>query len=50
MHSTASSLMNGTITWDLLSSDALTVAYGVYLYHVEAPGVGEKTGTFAIIK
>ena len=49
-HSLASSLMNGTITWDLLSSDALTVAYGVYLYHVEAPGVGEKTGTFAIIK
>ncbi len=43
-------MLNGTLTWDLLSSDNLTVSYGVYLYHVEAPGLGEKTGTFAIIK
>lgn len=46
----ASALMNGTIRWDLQSSDALTVSYGVYLYHVEAPTLGETTGTFAIIK
>ncbi len=46
----ASELMNGTIRWDLQSSDALTVSYGVYLYHVEAPTLGETTGTFAIIK
>ncbi len=45
-----SALMNGTIRWDLLSSDALTVSYGVYLYHVEAPTLGETSGTFAIIK
>ena len=45
-----SDLMNGTLEWDLESSDNLTVAYGVYLFHVEAPGIGEKTGTFAIIK
>ncbi|MCY4232785.1 MAG: hypothetical protein OXE59_03440 [Bacteroidetes bacterium] len=43
-------LLNGTIRWDLQSSDALTVSYGVYLYHVEAPSLGETTGTFAIIK
>ncbi len=43
-------LMNGTLTWDLQSEDNLTVAYGLYLYHVEAPGIGETTGTFAIIK
>ena len=36
----ASELMNGTIRWDLQSSDALTVSYGVYLYHVEAPMLG----------
>ncbi len=47
---TAADLMNGTLTWDLMSDDQLTVSYGVYLYHVEAPGFGEKTGTFAIIK
>jgi len=45
-----STLMNGTIRWDLQSSDALTVSYGVYLYHVEAPTLGETSGTFAIIK
>ncbi len=43
-------LLNGTIDWNLESEDGLTVAYGVYLYHLEAPGIGEKTGTFAIIK
>ena len=46
----ASDLMNGTLTWDLQSEDALTVAYGIYLFHVEAPDLGERTGTFAIIK
>ena len=47
---TTADLLNGTLDWDLQSNDGLSVAYGVYLYHVEAPGFGEKTGTFAIIK
>ena len=47
---TAADLLNGTLDWDLESEDGLTVSYGIYLYHVEAPGFGEKTGTFAIIK
>lgn len=47
---TAADLMNGTLDWDLQSSDNLSVAYGLYLYQVDAPGIGEKTGTFAIIK
>ncbi|MBO6574229.1 MAG: hypothetical protein JJ896_02340 [Rhodothermales bacterium] len=46
----AAALLDGTLDWDLESDDGLTVAYGVYLYHVEAPGIGERTGTFAIIK
>jgi hypothetical protein len=41
---------NGTAIWDLLSRDNLEIAYGIYLYHIDAPGVGQKTGTFAIIK
>ena len=45
-----SGLNNGTAIWDLLSKDNLEISYGVYLYHVEAPGIGQKTGTFAIIK
>ena len=26
------------------------ISYGIYIYHVDAPGVGEKIGKFAIIK
>jgi hypothetical protein len=45
-----SSLENGTEIWDVLSDEKFEIAYGIYVYHIEAPGVGEKTGTFAIIK
>ncbi len=41
---------NGMAVWDMLSSDNLEISYGVYIYHIDAPGIGEKTGTFAIIK
>ena len=41
---------NGLETWDLLSKDNLSVAYGVYIYHVEALGIGEHIGKFALIK
>lgn len=40
----------GTYIWDMLTKDDLEISYGVYLYHVEAPGVGERTGKFAVIK
>jgi hypothetical protein len=40
----------GTVSWDLRTREDLDVAYGVYFYHVEAPGVGETTGKLAIIK
>ena len=45
-----SALDDGSAEWDLLTKDNLDVAYGIYIYHVEAPGVGAKTGKFAIIK
>jgi len=38
------------LNWDLLSYEGMRVAYGVYIYHVEAPGIGEKIGRFAVIK
>ncbi|MCI0707142.1 MAG: hypothetical protein L0Y80_06650 [Ignavibacteriae bacterium] len=41
---------DGTATWDLLTRDNLSVSYGVYIYHVDAPGIGQKSGKFAIIK
>jgi hypothetical protein len=41
---------DGHHSWDLTSKDGLEVAAGIYLYHVSAPGVGEKMGRFALIK
>jgi hypothetical protein len=43
-------LDDGTVSWDLRTRENLEAAYGVYYYHVEAPGVGEKTGQLALIK
>jgi hypothetical protein len=40
----------GREPWDMRTKDGLEVAFGVYIYHVDAPGVGEKIGRFAIIK
>ncbi len=45
-----STLENGQESWNLLSKDGQEIAYGVYIYHVDAPGIGEKIGKFAIIK
>lgn len=38
------------LNWDLLSYEGQRIAYGVYIYHVDAPGIGEKIGRFAVIK
>ena len=40
----------GTYIWDMLTKDNLEISYGIYLYQVEAPGIGEKVGKFAVIK
>jgi hypothetical protein len=45
-----SPMMDGTEEWNLLTRDNLTVAYGVYIFQVDAPGVGVKIGKFAVIK
>ena len=45
-----SDLLDGTAEWNVLTRDQLQLAYGIYIYHVEAPGIGEKVGKFAIIK
>ena len=36
--------------WDLLSNEGQRVAYGIYIYHVDAPEVGEFIGRIAVIK
>ncbi|MGA7305505.1 MAG: hypothetical protein WBW88_11560, partial [Rhodothermales bacterium] len=45
-----SDISDGTVSWDLKSREQLDIAFGVYFYHVEAPGIGETTGKLAIIK
>jgi hypothetical protein len=37
-------------TWDLRTKEGLEIAFGVYFYVVEAPGIGIKRGRLAIIK
>ncbi len=44
------SIDDGSESWDLLTKDNLSASYGVYIYHVDAPGVGEHVGKFAIVK
>ena len=44
------SMANGQEPWDLISKDGMNVAFGVYIFHVDAPGIGEKIGRFALIK
>ncbi len=34
--------------WDLKNSYGLPVASGIYVYHVEAPGLGKKVGKIAV--
>ena len=41
---------NGQEFWDLTTKDNFPVAYGIYIYHVDAEALGEKIGRMAIIK
>lgn len=41
---------NGREYWDLLNRDNFSVAYGIYIAHIDAPGVGERILKFGIIK
>jgi hypothetical protein len=36
------------LNWDLLTENRLPVASGVYVYHVEAPGVGSTVGRLVV--
>ncbi len=41
---------DGSEDWNMLTKDNLGISYGVYIFHVDAPGIGAVTGKFAIIK
>ena len=41
---------DGTMSWNLVTEDGMDAAYGLYIYHIDAPGIGEHIGKFALIK
>ncbi|MCX6173126.1 MAG: hypothetical protein NTZ27_00015 [Ignavibacteriales bacterium] len=45
-----STIANGQEPWNLISQDGMDIAFGIYVFHVTAPEIGEKIGKFAIIK
>ncbi len=45
-----SAIEDGQEIWNLVSKDGMDIAYGIYVYHIDAPGVGEKIDKFAVIK
>jgi hypothetical protein len=46
----SSTISDGQEGWDLVSKDGMDIAFGVYVFHVQAPGIGEQIGKFAIVK
>jgi hypothetical protein len=49
-HETTYAANNSSEKWNLLTPYNKRVASGLYIYHVDAPGIGTKTGKFAVIK
>ena len=43
-------MIDGAEPWDLTTKDGLDIAPGVYIFHVNAPEIGEIIGKFALIK
>jgi hypothetical protein len=41
---------NGQEAWNLVTRDGMDAAYGVYIFHVDAPGIGTRIDKFAIMK
>ena len=45
-----STVTDGQEPWNLVSRDGMNIAHGIYVFHVDAPGIGTKIGKFGIIK
>lgn len=41
---------NGQEPWNLVSRDGMDIAFGVYVYYVDAPGIGTHIDKFAVVK
>ncbi len=44
------SIFDGSEPWDLTTYEGLEIAYGIYVYHIDAGKIGTKVGKFAVIK
>jgi hypothetical protein len=44
------SIFDGTVSWNLKTKEGLDIAYGVYVYHIDAGENGEYIDKFAVIK
>ncbi|HEX2961499.1 MAG: hypothetical protein HF300_11555 [Ignavibacteria bacterium] len=42
-------MSDGSEFWDLTTEQGLEVAFGIYVYHIDAKELGQKIGLFAII-
>ena len=43
-------MSDGQEAWNLVSRDGMNISYGVYVYHVDAPGIGTRVDKFAVVK
>jgi hypothetical protein len=43
-------LNDGSEFWDMRTKDGMDIAYGLYIFHIDAGAVGETIGKFAVIK
>lgn len=41
---------DGSLSWNLINEDDMDIAYGLYIFHVQADGIGEYIGKFAVVK
>ncbi len=44
------SLYVGDVYWNLRSEENIDVAFGIYVFVIDAPNIGTKIGKFALIK
>ena len=45
-----SNVVDGVQVWDMRTKDGLEIGFGIYIYYIDAPGVGTIAGKFAVIK
>ena len=46
----SSTIDDGQEQWNLVSRDGMNIAYGVYVYQIDSPGIGTFIDKFAVIK